>query len=141
MTLATPVRIPLVGTHFHPPAKQVLQALRAGVALSLVPEPDNPYDPNAVRVEVVVSETLLIQDFGRFCDALDGTGFDPHDVASGHEPMHLGYIPRSGARTAQGGPGTEEVLGWLSENPTLATTLAFDQNGFPCVLIGATSVD
>ena len=137
LTLSTPVLIPLVGSHFHPPAKQVLQALRARAVLSLVPEPDNPYDENAVRVEVVVADTLLISDFGRLCEVLDGTGFDPHDVASDHEPLHLGYIPRSGAKTAQGGPGNIEVLEWLSAGWGCQTaSLAFDHNGAPCVLVG-----
>ena len=41
---------PLVGAHFRPPAKTIIQSLPAGYTLELRPEPTNPYDPNAVAV-------------------------------------------------------------------------------------------
>ena len=36
--------------HFRPPARAILNALPAGHPLWLKPEPENPYDPNAVAV-------------------------------------------------------------------------------------------
>lgn len=42
----------LVGTHFHPPAKTLLEALPAGCPLELLAEPDNPYDENAVKCQL-----------------------------------------------------------------------------------------
>lgn len=41
---------PLAGYQFHA-GSEVWDQLRVGDALSLVREPDNPHDPNAVRVE------------------------------------------------------------------------------------------
>lgn len=42
---------PIVGTHFRPSeAKQICNALSAGDEVTLVPEPENPYDPMAVAV-------------------------------------------------------------------------------------------
>ncbi len=46
----------LVGDHFRPPAKLVLQHLPAGTQLQLELEDDNPYDAEAVRVYVSVLE-------------------------------------------------------------------------------------
>lgn len=40
----------LVGAHFRPPAKQILAHIPAGAGLSVEAEPDNPYDPGAIRV-------------------------------------------------------------------------------------------
>jgi hypothetical protein len=40
----------MVGMHFRPPAKAVLEALPVGTTLWLRREPENPYDANAVQV-------------------------------------------------------------------------------------------
>ena len=40
----------LVGAFFRPPAKFLLEVLPAGSELLLVPEPENPYDENAIAV-------------------------------------------------------------------------------------------
>ena len=80
----------LVGAHFRPPAKQLLTALPAGQSLLLIPEPDNPYDSNAVKV-AVVPETIDI-DNAIINSALEGTGSVIEDF-SPVEPLHLGYLP------------------------------------------------
>ena len=41
---------PLRGMHFHPPATTVLGLLAAGTELRLEPQPDNPFDGNAIKV-------------------------------------------------------------------------------------------
>jgi hypothetical protein len=41
---------PLVGFHFYPPAKALLSSMPMGTTLILRPEPENPYDSNAVAV-------------------------------------------------------------------------------------------
>jgi len=43
---------PLVGMHFHPPAKALLEALPSGAALWLERDPGNAYDPWAIKVLV-----------------------------------------------------------------------------------------
>lgn len=40
----------VVGMHFHPPAKAILENLPGGAELRLQREPDNAYDPYAIRV-------------------------------------------------------------------------------------------
>ena len=40
----------LVGAFFRPPAKFLLQVLPSGAPLELRPEPENPYDPQAIAV-------------------------------------------------------------------------------------------
>ena len=43
---------PLRGANFRPQqAKDKVLALESGDLVDLIPEPDNPYDPNAIRVE------------------------------------------------------------------------------------------
>ena len=42
--------VPLVGSHFRPPAKALIAALPSNHPLELRPEPTNPYDANAVAV-------------------------------------------------------------------------------------------
>ena len=42
--------IPLVGAHFRPPAKALIQSLPVGQVLRLSREPDNQYDTNAIQV-------------------------------------------------------------------------------------------
>lgn len=43
---------PIVGAFYRPPAKTILGLLGPGHELVLDPEPDNPYDENAVKVGV-----------------------------------------------------------------------------------------
>ena len=46
----------IAGVQFHD-MKKVISALEEGTELDLTPEPDNQYDPNAVRIEH--KETML----------------------------------------------------------------------------------
>jgi hypothetical protein len=48
--MSNPLRTLLVGQHFHPPAKIVLACLTAGTAVRLEPDPQNPYDSEAIKV-------------------------------------------------------------------------------------------
>jgi hypothetical protein len=42
---------PVAGFRFHD-GPALLERIRAGMALELVPEPENPHDPRAIRIEV-----------------------------------------------------------------------------------------
>lgn len=128
---------PIVGSHFHPPAKALLESLGTGTALQLVPEPDNPFDPNALRVSVT-SETLsALPDATRTAldSALPLFGFTLAEVLARSE-WQLGYIPRTAAQalaptihraratwTDMHGPGGFHISG----------TLGFAANGQPTV--------
>lgn len=115
--------LPIVGAHFHPPAKTLLQFLPLGTPLWLKPEPDNPYDANAIMVGVngTTVETAIpkgqIEDFDA---ALEGFGFNSEEVFSTHE-WHLGYIPRTIAETIKLEPGKHPAA------------LAFGADGKPMV--------
>lgn len=41
----------IAGVKFHPGAAEQIRKLEVGEDLELVPEPDNKFDPNAVRIE------------------------------------------------------------------------------------------
>ena len=49
---------PIVGTHFHPPAKLLLTKLPVGTPLILSPTPDNPYDSNAIEILLASSNKI-----------------------------------------------------------------------------------
>ena len=87
----------IVGAHYRPPAKGILQALPLGHPLVLMPEPDNEHDPHAIRVELVTA-TLppgIDADLTALCA---GFGFDAALIRE-RERWHLGYVPRDRAAT------------------------------------------
>lgn len=84
---------PIVGAHFRPPAKAILQILSIGAPLILRKEPENQFDPNAIAVwwpSVTLSPTVH--------NALDAAaqayGFDLASIMVEPE-WHLGYIPKT----------------------------------------------
>jgi hypothetical protein len=120
----------LVGAHFRPPAKALLAVLPLGHALLLVPEPTNPYDPNAISVWID-SETLMPYH-DELAVSLPGYGVDPDDLAPHY---HLGYIPRTDAeviveeltRAVQSAAEEHPPTGPLP--PSWPCRLAFDASG------------
>jgi len=86
----------LVGMHFRPPAKLVLEALRGGTPLELRPEPSNPYDTYAVAVWVATSsipesqQESLREKLPEMGWTLDGL-FEL-------ETIQLGYVAASGGK-------------------------------------------
>jgi hypothetical protein len=123
---------PLVGSHFRPPAKAIIAVLRNGTPLLIDREPDNAYDPQAVKVSVESAHIPSSQ-----LDELDaqasGFGFSAKDILA--QPLwHLGYIA---AKPPKGRPGTlaTEVSNRLLEGGTANAVLAFDGQGLPEVQI------
>src|SRR5258708_34749998 len=91
-----PVKSLLVGSHFRPPAKQLLASLPSGTPCQLVPEPENPYDEHAIRVELPLSSLPDPNPLAIGIDhSLEGTGFTLADLLESDTPIHLGYIPQS----------------------------------------------
>ena len=80
----------IVGAHFRPPAKVLLSQLPSSTPLYLQREPDNQYDPNAIKVLCRGEDVPQSEDLE---NALLGTGYEGHEIAS-QEYWHLGYIPR-----------------------------------------------
>ena len=90
------MRLLLVGMHFNPPAKIVLQALPSGAKVELRPEPTNPYDENAVEVWVFPDE---IEEGVLKLNATEllGSGFDVDEIMQGPS-LRLGHVGASGKK-------------------------------------------
>ena len=90
----------LVGSHFRPPAKQVLAHLPSFTNLRLEREDDNPYDENAIRV-YVDPQAIPEQEYESLERELQGTGHDVDTVCQQDE-IWLGYIAATGGKPLHG---------------------------------------
>lgn len=133
---------PIVGAFYRPPAKTIMSLLSPGHELLLDPEPDNPHDPNAIKVNVKL-KSIEIQEHEfedienelmRYGATWDSLGKDQFGQELEDPIFHLGYIPRSGAKTAKidGEPsiGNLQVLGVIKQ-PNWKATLTFSPMGQP----------
>lgn len=117
----------LVGAHFRPPAKAILAALPSGCALRVVPEPDNPYDENALRIEVASADIPATQHSKLGEEA----SFFGHDLATilAQPYWHLGYIKATEALSLAG-----PIAITTDNDPAgLPAILQFDSSGKPLV--------
>ena len=114
---------PIVGGHFRPPANGILATLRGGAPLTLIPEPSNEYDPNAVKV-VWYSAYLPVEDMTTMDDNVLGFGFSVQDIKDVDE-WHLGYVPR----------GLAAVLAPELNGQTRDGVLGFDAKGKPMIIV------
>lgn len=80
----------ILGAHFRPPAKLIFQYLPAGQILLLEPEPDNPYDANAIKVMLQSSD---LPSDPEFIDNLQSFGHDIEELRA-RSAIHLAYIER-----------------------------------------------
>lgn len=110
----------IVGMHFRPPAKAVMAHLPAGASLLLVREPENPYDPNAIKV-LVGTDAIPATQAESFAEACATMGREPEDFYDHDGPFHLGYIQAAHAK---------DVVPWEGDRPAHAK-LAFDLDGLP----------
>lgn len=114
---------PIVGAHFRPPAKAILQVLLGGCPLLIIPEPENPHDPNALRVEVTTTDISESQD--ELLEQLaSGYGSSIAEIRA-QDSWHLGYIPRVDAVNLVHRFGIEPLSG----------SLTFNAKGAPCVSV------
>jgi len=97
--MPTHYNLPLVGSHFRPPAKALIQSMPMAHPLELRPEPTNPYDSNAVAVWLD-AHTLPDEALEELRHTLPGMGSDIDDLMS-QRHWHLGYIPKTDAATLQ----------------------------------------
>jgi hypothetical protein len=119
---------------FHPPAKWVLSVLRAGTALQLRHEPENPYDELAIKV--LCKPSAIPEGYHSDLDeALLGTSFDLPSVLA-MEEIFLGYV----ANKVKEGKNNEDVHRACEERRVpigeLSAALAFTMTGKPCVIVG-----
>jgi hypothetical protein len=106
----------LVGNNFRLAGSAVLPVLPLGQELILDPEPDNPYDPLAVKV------------------CVDMTG-SPYSNAETGPIIHLGYLPRSGTKTDTTHFGNKDALRIMEGGPHWKAELTFSPEGNPLVRI------
>lgn len=114
---------PIVGAHFRPPANGILATLRGGAPLTLVPEPSNEYDPNAVKV-IWYSAHLPVEDMALMDDNVSGFGSSVQDIKDIDE-WHIGYIPRGLAAAL-----APELNGAAKDG-----VLGFDTKGKPVIIV------
>lgn len=84
----------LVGAHFRPPAKLILECLPSGAPLQLIAEPDNPYDPQAVQVHIKLMEIPESQ-YPRLNSDLPAMGWDFEEFLvkrDKEESLQLGFL-------------------------------------------------
>lgn len=120
---------PIVGAHFRPPAKAILASLPAGAALSLVPEPSNPFDSNAIAVFVEPKE-IPPSEHETLAETARGMGFTIEDILTA-PAWHLGYIPKALAAAIVG--DLNDAIYEDALAPSWPGTLAFDMKGAPQV--------
>ena len=95
----SPTTAPLVGMYFRPPAKAILQSLPTNYPLELRPEPDNPYDPNAVAVWFDAFH-LSNEAKEELESTLPGMGCDLDSLMS-QRWWHIGYMAKDHAAKHQ----------------------------------------
>lgn len=120
--LTRTVYSPIVGNVFRMAGKLVLPYMGEGHPLILEPEPENPYDPDAVKVCVDASSITLSNG--------ESAVLDPDTPLI----IHLGYIPHSGNKTDTTGIGTTQVLNIIMQ-PNWSASLTFSPMGRPMVRI------
>lgn len=130
----------IVGAHFRPPAKQLLNYLPMGAALTLLPDDSNEYDALAVKVQVDPNLVPASQWPALDAELLE-TGNTIEQVLSAG-PVQLGFIPAQGGKPLEkaralephlaGNAQVRELLGLeQSGQGSLAVQLAFGPDGSP----------
>lgn len=132
---------PLVGMHFRPPAKAILAVLPANCPLQVIPEPDNPFDSNALQV-MVRSVDIPKGQHEELDNAGRMFGYPLEDILA-KEQWHLGYVKATEAIHLQ-----PRIVDWQAmqgqyellpcellpcELPPCPATLSFDSAGKPLV--------
>lgn len=157
--MTNPLTIPLVGAHFRPPAKLVLECLPSGTRLWLEAEIDNPYDPLAIKVLLKPSEIPASQH-PRLDEDLPKSGHDLQTLLDS-DHVWLGFLARTTQKQPFGNWQIYQLVGQDFGDPQeanfnppeppsqesvealglLECTLGFGADGKPQVNIQAPSND
>jgi hypothetical protein len=124
----------LVGAHFRPPAKAVIESLPAGAELTLEPEPENQYDEYAIKVLVRAEAVPASQqdDLREKC-LLMGADWDELLLAT--EPLHLGYLISATNKKLGAWTPNTIISDVLSRGPDWTARLGFSDKGEPMVIV------
>jgi len=100
----TTMTYPIVGMKFRPPADTVVKTLRVKTPLTLMAEPMNPYDSNAIAVWVSL-EHVNVAEVDRLTRGKDQSWW------VGQHSLQLGYIPKevAGHLRRKGFPTQHEI--------------------------------
>lgn len=87
---------PIVGAFYRPPAQAILKVLPVGTKLTLIPEPENEFDSNAIAIYLNSSQLSSLSDSAKMLLATEAlnSGILLEEVLAKPE-HHLGYIPRA----------------------------------------------
>ena len=96
MSMSRMVKTLLVGDFQYPPAKLLLQNIPGGTELLLEPEPDNPYDVNAIKVRVRTDDIPATRD-SELEMLLPGAGLTLSELRMEPQWM-LGYVAANGGK-------------------------------------------
>lgn len=126
----------IVGAYFRPPAKQVLASLPAGCQLSIMPEYDNPYDENALRVIASAGQVPDSQHEALRL-SLERTGYDFEELIGplGCGDVFLGYVAKTGGKPqlTSGLQGNVEFRQVIEASYVVQAILGFSPDGKPLV--------
>ena len=126
--------VPLVGAYFRPPAKLVLESMSVRTPLTLVPEPENPYDELAIGVWVRPQAMNIIAAQDR--EALFAqSGFPLADLIAQEGLIQLGYLARTGPKAPIGNTHVHAAADLVGGWDHLSAELAFGTAGVPLVRI------
>jgi len=117
-------QVPVVGMHFRPPAKAILQVLPSDFPLGIEMEPDNEFDPNAIKV-MVKSEDIPKDAYHDLNTLAQGYGFTTEQILE-QPAWHLGYVKATHAAELAGFLG-----GPSPSHKFVKGTLGFDHKGLP----------
>lgn len=120
---------PIVGMHFRPPAKDIINCLASGVELLLEHQPENPHDGDAVRV-LLYGFTIGGQHESLFKTFND----DPANEGRLTDPFMLGFIANS-EKTGGKFASTLVKCFELMECPSVPAKLSFTIAGAPAAEI------
>ena len=111
---------PIVGMKFRPPAQALINSLAVGVPLTVIAEPENAYDPNAIAVWLY-SKDIPEASQEALKETLPSSGFTLDRVLS-EEVWHLGYFPKEMAAELK-------ASGAIRDNEPQAATFAVSAQG------------
>lgn len=88
---------PIVGMFYRPPAKALMDVLRNGTPLTLIAEPDNDFDPNAIAVWLYSRDIPEGAAHAQLLETLPPFGFTLDKVLA-EEAWQLGYVKKEMAK-------------------------------------------
>lgn len=127
------IRTLLVGMFSHQGASAILANLANNTRLTLVPEPENPYDSGAIRVEVRPAD-IPESRHGELTMLLPGAGMTLEELLA-CESWPIGHVAKTGGRPLERAgltAGNTEVHAAMTLGSVKAT-LFFWSSGQPGV--------